>query len=337
MYLVKMKRSPYFYVVYRVGNSIHRKSTKETTKAAANKFLNSFKVNQQKEILINPVPLSQFKTEYEQFVQSSFSSSYLKNVRLSLTQLEKYVGAIMLSEIQLRVLESFLLSIFNKARHLAFQYYRNLRAAFNKAIEWGYLNDNPFKNFRFPKLPKVYPAFITEAEFENIIEKTTTQLLKDVFATLFYSGMRAGELANLTWENINLSSRIITIRNTVDFLTKGKKDRAIPINEKLLVVLQKRFPKVICLNKTQFVFERIPGVIITIDYLSKQFKKAVRAAKLNDKVHLHSLRHSFASNLVQKGVSLYVVKELLGHEDFKTTQIYSHLQQKNLMDAVNLL
>ncbi len=66
-------------------------------------------------------------------------------------------------------------------------------------------------------------------------------------------------------------------------------------------------------------------------------KKAVRESGLNDNIHFHTLRHSFASRLIQKGVSVFVVKELLGHEDIKTTQIYSHLKTENLSEAVNLL
>ncbi len=73
------------------------------------------------------------------------------------------------------------------------------------------------------------------------------------------------------------------------------------------------------------------------DYASKHFKKAVRDSGLNDNIHFHTLRHSFASRLIQKGASVFVVKELLGHEDIKTTQIYSHLKTENLAEAVNLL
>ena len=58
---------------------------------------------------------------------------------------------------------------------------------------------------------------------------------------------------------------------------------------------------------------------------------------MNDRIHFHSLRHSAASNMVQAGVSLYVVKEILGHEDLSTTQIYSHLQKENLISAVKTL
>jgi integrase/recombinase XerD len=68
-----------------------------------------------------------------------------------------------------------------------------------------------------------------------------------------------------------------------------------------------------------------------------KIKKYVRIAGLDEIIHFHTLSHSFASLLVQRGVSLCVVKELLGHEALSTTQIYSHLQQQNLRDAVNLL
>ena len=191
--------------------------------------------------------------------------------------------------------------------------------------------------FVFQNFQKYIRFLSMKWEFEQIMKKVTSSLLKDVFIALFYTGMRAGELVNLKWSDIDLPLKTITIRNTKEFSTKGKKDRSIPINDKLLPVLQKRFPKVINIKCQQYVFERIIGVKLSINYLSKRFKKAVRASKLNEQIHLHSLRHSFASNLVQKGVSLYVVKELLGHEDLKTTQIYSHLQQQNLIDAVNLL
>ena len=150
--------------------------------------------------------------------------------------------------------------------------------------------------------------------------------------------MRLGELLNMRSSWIDFTQNIIITKNSTTFTTKSKKERIIPIHPKGLSILLK-------LNKTQpldpsedyFIFSHNQNIKFNEDFISKQFKKAVRAAKLNDQIHLHTLRHSFASNLVQKGASLYVVKELLGHEDIKTTQIYSHLTQSSLSNAVSLL
>jgi integrase/recombinase XerD len=71
--------------------------------------------------------------------------------------------------------------------------------------------------------------------------------------------------------------------------------------------------------------------------ISKQFKKIIRKSNLNEKIHFHTLRHSFASLLVKKGVSLYIIKELLGHEDLATTQIYSHISNVSLVQAINYI
>jgi integrase/recombinase XerD len=70
------------------------------------------------------------------------------------------------------------------------------------------------------------------------------------------------------------------------------------------------------------------------NYVSRKFKNACIAAEMNEAIHFHSLRHSFASNLVQKGVPLYTIKELLGHSSISTTEIYSHLNMDSLREAI---
>jgi integrase/recombinase XerD len=102
-------------------------------------------------------------------------------------------------------------------------------------------------------------------------------------------------------------------------------------------MMMDRFNKVNNVNNNNYIFSRVMDIKLNEDYASKQFKKAVRDSGLNDNIHFHTLRHSFASRLIQKGASVFVVKELLGHEDIKTTQIYSHLKTENLAEAVNLL
>jgi site-specific recombinase XerD len=75
------------------------------------------------------------------------------------------------------------------------------------------------------------------------------------------------------------------------------------------------------------------GVKLNVDYVSKQFKKAIRETKLNQNLHLHSLRHSFSSNLIAKGASLYHVSKLLSHSRISTTEKYSHVNMKELRET----
>ena len=149
--------------------------------------------------------------------------------------------------------------------------------------------------------------------------------------------MRLGEILNLVWDCIDFNRKVITIKNINGFITKNKKERVIPMNNRLAELFLGRYQSSKLIDKNDYIFYRVIGVKLNEDYISKHFKKAVRAAGLSDDIHFHSLRHSFASNLIQKGASIYVVKELLGHESISTTQIYSHLQSENLSQAVGLL
>lgn len=339
MYLVKNSKSPNFQIVYFVNGKRTTVSTKTKDKAEAEKFLSSFKPDDfpPAAVQIQPITLSKFRDEYIDYIQVTKSKHYVRSIKLSFRLLIKYTGDIHLNKLDLRTLDKFITHTFSRTPRGSGLYYRTLKAAFSKAVAWNYLYENPLKKIKAPKVAKLLPVFISETELHLIIGNTSEQFLKDLFLTSFYTGMRIGELVNMKWSWIDLSQNIITVQCSESFTTKSKKERIIPICATLRNTLLNRFPKIVKISSDDYVFTRIPGIKLNEDYVSKKFKKVIRAVGLSDKIHFHTLRHSFASLLVQRGVSLYVVKELLGHENIITTQIYSHLQKDNLRDAVNLI
>lgn len=345
MFLSRDTKSPYYQIIYFVNGKRTKVSTKTANKKEAEKFLKSF-VPKPKEKIIEieqqpkekkvAIKLSSFIEEYKNYINNTYSEKYLKKaVKPSFAALQKHIADMPLQTISTRIIDQFISSVSASSKHSASLYYRTLKAAFNKALVWNYIENNPFNKIKTPKVPKSFPVFISESELIEILNNTNTQLMKDIFTTAFYTGMRLGELLNMKWNWIDFSQNIITIKNSNEFNSKNKRERIIPIHKTVKTIFLTHYQ----LGKDQnsLVFYRKKNIILNEDFVSKQFKKAVRAATLNDKIHFHSLRHSFASALVQRGISLYAVKELLGHGNIKTTQIYSHLQKDNLMEAVNLL
>ena len=185
-----------------------------------------------------------------------------------------------------------------------------------------------------------------------------SNVVRDVAVFAFGTGMRLNEIVNLRWKNVNLATRIITVGDE-DFTTKGRNQRYIPISDEVFEVLTRiKTPSFILpLIKGEkmkeapsfilpfikeekingFVFAKLNGEPFTGDYFSKRFKRACKSAGIDKSIHFHSLRHSFASNLAQKGVNLYTIKELLGHSSITTTEIYSHLNMDSLKEAIETL
>ena len=338
MYISKSKKSPFYQLTFEVNGKRTTISTKTPDYDEAKQFMATFQYPEVQPLGNNQSgTLSCFQDEYISYVSSSKSKSYIRSINLSFKQLIAYTGNISLKFLDIKTLDKFINSTYSHAPKAAALYYRTLKAAFTKAVIWEYIQDNPFKKIKVPKTLKTFPLFINPEEFQSIIDYTPQQYLKDLFTTAYYTGLREAEIANLKWSWIDLQNNTITVQCSEEFTTKSKKERIIPICQSLQKVLLNQFPKAIDAGKNNFVFTRVNRIKLNEYFISKQFKKSVRAAGLNDKIHFHTLRHSFASMLVQRGVSLYVVKELLGHEDLSTTQIYSHLQSQNLLDAVNLL
>ncbi|RJQ61052.1 MAG: site-specific integrase [Stygiobacter sp.] len=308
------------------------------------KWLFSMSNNQQPKEIIS---LRVFREEYLNLLKSNRSISYYNSVRLSLDYLVDYFGIhCSIASIQQKEIEIFFIKLQEKVKtvsHSANQrgngyevYYRNIKAAFNKAKEWNYIHENYFTKVKLPKRQKLSPVFINCDQLSAICEQIKNETVKDVVVFAFYTGMRLDEIVNLKWKNVDNENNTITVGDET-FVTKGRKQRFIPICEPLFPILNPKGKHIFIINKNRFVFCKENGEKYSGNYFSRRFKIACKAAGLDKSIHFHSLRHSFASNLAQRGVSIYTIKELLGHSSITTTQIYSHLNMESLREAVNKL
>lgn len=344
MYLTKSAKSPFYQLNYKKDGKITSISTKKNLLADAEMFMKDFTDHDslQKNSLILPTSINScpsiscFKTEYENHVKLVFSKSYVASIKTAFKLLIAFCGNVKLDKLDFRTVDKFFTKTFARTNRGALLYHRILKAAFNKAILWKYLSENIFESVTFPRVDKPFPLFLTENELTILLTNTTEGYLRDIIVFGFYTGLRLGELVNMRWTWVDLFNNQLKIKVNKEFSTKSKKERIVPLCEKAKSILTKRVNSNLN-NSNGIVFYKKEFIKLEKDFVSKQFKKVVLISNVPESIHFHSLRHSFASNLAQKNVSLKIIQELLGHEDIATTQIYSHLQQQNLRDAVSLL
>lgn len=348
MYLSKDSTSPFYKLIYIDKMGERKKvSTKEKRRRKAEVFMHNFVPPAEcdavpREAIDVCVPeivnfstkmtVEDFYAEYLEISEQTHSKHYSRSIKMSFKMLIEEFGNIGLVKLDRRNLEKFINKTFARTQRGAAHIYKTLKAAFTKAEEWGYISENPFKKFKLPKIPQSFPMFLTFEDIQKIISMEPREDLQRIYLLAYYTGMRRAEIINLTWESVDMERKLIRVSNANGFTTKSKKERIIPICEPLMIVLEEL--KKLKNEKSLYVFETMRGVKYHDETMGRNFKTALVAAGLNGKIHFHTLRHSFASELVQKGVSIYVVKELLGHSDISTTMIYSHLKQENLIDAM---
>jgi integrase len=207
--------------------------------------------------------------------------------------------------------------------------------AFNLAVKWNYLKENPTKGVTKLKVEKSkQPRFLSTEEIDRLLKFAPADLYPIIF-TFINTGMRKAELENLQWGDVDLKRRQISIRAKATWLPKTG-ERIIPINDKLLEVLESHKANANKLTKDSYVFGEPDGSKLK-SKLRDQFIRVAKKAAIEDLTKLHTLRHTFASHLVMKGVDLPTVQKLMGHSDIETTMIYSHLAESHLVDAVNKL
>ncbi len=197
---------------------------------------------------------------------------------------------------------------------------------FLSAIKYAYssiLGKDITAGIKRPKKERKIPSVLTKQEVRQLLNSIENKKSRLMLSLLYAAGLRVSELVNLKVEDINFKEKIGHIRQG-----KGRKDRIFNIPSFLFSQLQKQAEKQEK-NKEEYLFTGPKGQLSPRN-LQKIVQKAVKKAEINKKVSPHTLRHSFATHLLEDGVDIRIIQELLGHADLSTTQIYTHISQEQI-------
>lgn len=202
-----------------------------------------------------------------------------------------------------------------------------------------YLKDDPTELLPSPQIGLHLPEFLTVEEVDALevaidLSKWEGQRNKAIIEVLFSCGLRVTELVNLKKSDIFEKEKFIRV------LGKGNKERLVPISEKALQELHywymDRNVMKIKAGEEDYVFLNRRGAHLTRTMILIMIKRAARDAGIKKTISPHTLRHSFATALLKGGADLRVIQVLLGHEDLSTTEVYTHLEDSDLREAILL-
>ena len=206
----------------------------------------------------------------------------------------------------------------------------SLRGFFKWASSAGIIDKNPASTLEQPKVPQHLPKVVSIKEIEEMLHNNLTPLEHVIMELLYSCGLRVSELVNLKTNDIDLSSKYVRC------FGKGSKERIIPIGEIAKKAVTEYMTERDFLVKkynlnTKLLLIQSSGRLITrqdvYTFIHAQGKL------IHKNISPHTLRHSFATHLLENGADLRVVQELLGHSDVSTTQLYTHISKKRLKDV----
>ena len=318
-----------YYIAYSVEGKRKWKSTGETEKHLAISALLKFDkllAQTSKRIL-----LSKFIEEFLTSATTNYSTGTIGIYKQALTKFLAITGDRWLTSITAKHIDLFKTERLKGLSPISLNIeLRTLRAALYTAARWKLLEENPFRQVQLMRVPDQQPLYFSKEEFQQLLAAIPEKWFRDLITVAVCTGLRRGELLNMLWKNIDFQRKVIYIQSTSDFRTKFGKRRTVPMNEDVVRILLGRFQNA----KSDFVFAR-DGLRILESSVTHKFKTSVRKAGLNGRLHFHSLRHTFATWLVQDGVNIYEVQKLLGHSSIKITEVYSHLAASELHWSVD--
>ncbi|CDE50965.1 tyrosine recombinase XerD [Firmicutes bacterium CAG:460] len=269
--------------------------------------------------------------KYERRVSVNTVDSYGENLLL----LKNYTNKDLIS-LKKEDIKDFLDNVEATARTKA-HYLTVFNSFYKYLLFMDKIKSNPCDGIKAPKLEKKLPTYLTNEEIAKLFNIRLTKPVdyrnKAILEVMYATGARISEVINLELNQIDFEECIIRV------VGKGKKERIIPLDDVAIEALDNyinNYRPFLIKNETcNYVFLNKNGEKISRQMIFKILKNLANKAGITKEISPHTLRHSFASNLLNNGADLRVIQELLGHENLETTEIYSHLQNKKIKDDYN--
>lgn len=254
----------------------------------------------------------QTKLNTQRYAKNTIKS-YMDYASLFLKHLNEYPS---LKDVPVKAIESFINEKVQKEQ-ISVSYQKGLVGAIKKLYELT-LNQKVQLDYLYPKRSfSKLPKFFSKEEIRQLLDSTDNIKHRAILMTIYSCGLRLNELLNLKIKDIRSSEKIIRINQS-----KGNKDRIVSLPDKLLYILRDYY---LVYKPTNYLFEGEKGNRYSERSVQLVLKKSLANAKIKTEGTVHTLRHSYATHLIQSGIDVRIVQELLGHENIKTTMIYTHI------------
>lgn len=210
-----------------------------------------------------------------------------------------------------------------------------IKSLFSDEVAKEHITRNPLVHIKNLKEVKTPPEYYSLNEINDFFKVDMKEAYRNAFTALLYTGVRFGELANITWNDIDMEKKLVFIRPKVDHALKtGNAERSIPINEPLFKLLSE-----LSSNKESntYTFCSVEGKQLRERKLLEAAKQIGVKAGITSRVFLHKFRHTFATMLIQRRSPVEYVQKLMGHSSILETMCYVHVRSQDLHPEVNLL
>lgn len=275
---------------------------------------------------------------YEQYLilQKGLSTKTIANYVTELNIFQNFLlkkWNVSLQKVTLEQIQSFFAQL--KGTETTYNHYITVLKGYYKfLLKNQHLLNFHIEDLEYKKRKKTFPTVLKLEEIQALLQASKNTIFEKrnqtMILVMYCSGLRVSELIQLTFDQINFNEGYIRC------FTKGSKEKIIYCGDLLKVVLQPYLerirPQILKYRTSNYVFTNKIGEPLTRNYIYTVIVNLAKKAKIKKKITPHTLRHTFATHLLENGADMRSIQEMLGHQDISTTQIYTHLSNQKIKE-----